>query len=163
MPTEKKSVYIETTIPSFATAKTSRDAIIAGHQAATILFWETERQKYELYVSQYVIEECTLGDAEAASRRLNFLKGISVLQKTSEVESLGNIYQQILNIPERAKTDCFHLSCCVLAEIDYLLSWNCAHLGVDAYSKIKDYNKGVNLHTPMLLTPEVLMEMEGSL
>jgi len=30
-------------------------------------------------------------------------------------------------------------------------------------AKIKDYNNGVNLHTPMLLTPEVLMEMEGSL
>jgi hypothetical protein len=25
----KKSIYVETTIPSFATAKTSRDAIIA--------------------------------------------------------------------------------------------------------------------------------------
>jgi len=123
MPAKKKSVYLETTIPSFATAKTSRDAIIAGHQTATILFWETERQKYELYISQYVIEECKLGDAEAANRRLNFLKDIAVLQKTSEVESLG----------------------------------------VNAYSKIKDYNKDVNLHTPMLLTPEALMEMEGSL
>jgi len=163
MSVQKKSVYIETTIPSFATAKTSRDAIIAGHQAATILFWENERQKYELYVSQYVIEECKLGDTEAADRRLNFLKGISVLPKTSEVERLGEIYQQILDIPERAKTDCFHLSCSVLAEIDYLLSWNCAHLGVSAYSKIKDYNQTVDLHTPMFLTPEILMEIEGSL
>ena len=163
MPIQKKNVYIETTIPSFATAKTSRDAIIAGHQAATILFWENERQKYELYVSQYVIEECKLGDTEAASRRLNFLKGISVLPKTSEVEKLGSIYQNILGIPERAKTDCFHLSCCVLAEIDYLLSWNCAHLGVVAYSKINEYNQTIGLHTPMLLTPEVLMEVEGDL
>ena len=57
----------------------------------------------------------------------------------------------------------FHLSCCVLAEIDYLLSWNCAHLGVSAYSKIKDYNQTVDLHTPMLLTPEVLIEIEGCL
>ena len=163
MSAQKKSVYIETTIPSFATAKTSRDAIIAGHQAATTLFWENERQKYELYVSQYVIEECKLGDTEAADRRLNFLKDISVLPKTSEVERLGKVYQQILVIPERAKTDCFHLSCCVLAEIDYLLSWNCAHLGIGAYSKVKDYNQTVNLHTPILLTPEALMEIEGSL
>jgi len=67
-----KSIYIETTIPSFATARTSRDAIIAGQQAATNAFWEDERQKYELYISQYVIDECAQGDKEAAQKRLNF-------------------------------------------------------------------------------------------
>jgi hypothetical protein len=44
-----------------------------------------------------------------------------------------------------AKTDCFHLAVCVEAKIDYLLSWNCSHLGIEAYAKIYEYNgkKGV--------------------
>lgn len=56
-----KSVYIETTIPSIATSRPSRDTIIAGCQADTLLFWENERFKYDPYISQYVIDECTLG------------------------------------------------------------------------------------------------------
>jgi hypothetical protein len=35
-----KNIYIETTIPSLATAKPSRDTITAGRQASTMLFWE---------------------------------------------------------------------------------------------------------------------------
>ena len=43
-----KSVYIETTVPSLAAGRLSRDMIVAGRQATTILFWETERQKYDM-------------------------------------------------------------------------------------------------------------------
>jgi len=50
-----KSVYIETTIPNLATGRPSRDTIIAGRQAATMLFWENERIKYDLFISQYVL------------------------------------------------------------------------------------------------------------
>jgi hypothetical protein len=46
-----KSIYVETTIPSFATARPSRDTIIAGRQASTLMFWESERYKYDLYIS----------------------------------------------------------------------------------------------------------------
>jgi hypothetical protein len=106
------SVYIETTIPSLATSRPSRDMIIAGRQATTLLFWESERHKYDLYVSQYVIDECLLGDADAAERRMSFNK----------------------------------------------LSWNCAHLGIHTYVKIRQYNDEQKLHTPVLLTPEALME-----
>ena len=48
----KKSVYIETTIPSFVVSRLSRDTIIAGQQVATNLFWETERQNYDFYTVQ---------------------------------------------------------------------------------------------------------------
>ena len=44
----KQSIYIETTIPSYAAARTSFDTIIAGRQAATIRFFEFEQYKYDL-------------------------------------------------------------------------------------------------------------------
>ncbi|MDR0486729.1 MAG: hypothetical protein LBG91_00630, partial [Treponema sp.] len=61
----RKSMYIETTIPSYAAAKASRDLIIAHRQAVTRLFWENERQNYDLFTSQFVIDECSRGDGEA--------------------------------------------------------------------------------------------------
>ena len=103
-----KRVYIETTIPSLAVSRASRDVIVAGRQTSTLLFWETERQKYDVYVSQYVIDECSLGDSEAAERRLAFLKGIPVIPKSEHISVLALTYQQVLGIPDRLLIDCFH-------------------------------------------------------
>jgi hypothetical protein len=52
------------------------------------------------------------------------------------------------------------LAVCVVEKIDYLLSWNCTHLGVVSYAKIYNYNESHGLWTPALVTPEVLMELE---
>ena len=154
-----KTLYIETTVPSLATSKLSRDIIIAGRQASTNLFWETERHKYEVYISQYVIDECSLGDSNAADRRLEFLKGIAVIPISNTVVELADAYQILLRIPNRAKIDCFHLAVCVAAEIDYLLSWNCTHLGIYTFVKLKEYNEKHGLFTPLLVTPEILLEL----
>jgi hypothetical protein len=62
--------------PSYATARESKDVIKAARQSITKLFWEQERYNYELVVSQYVIDECRLGDLGAAQKRLDFLSGI---------------------------------------------------------------------------------------
>ena len=132
--------------------------IIAGRQAITILFWENERHKYDLYVSQYVIDECSFGDANAAERRLNFLKNIPVIPKSELITTLADKYQHLLCIPDRSKIDCFHLAVCVITEMDYLLSWNCTHLGIQTFVKLQKYNEAKGLFTPLLLTPEALIE-----
>ena len=49
---------------------------------------------------------------------------------------------------------------CVNAEIDYLLSWNCTHLGIYTFLKLKEYNEKNGLFTPLLLTPEALMSID---
>ena len=156
----KKSIYIETTIPSLAVSRPSRDMIVAGRQAITILFWENERHKYNLYVSQYVIDECSFGDAEAAARRLSFLKNIPVIPKSELISVLAGKYQHLLDIPDKSKIDCFRLAVSVITEMDYLLSWNCTHLGIHTFVKIQRYNELQGLFTPLLLTPEALMGNE---
>ena len=116
----RKSLYVETTIPSYATSRPNQDIIIAGKQALTRLFWEQERHKYDLKISTLVIEECRQGDAEASLKRLVFLNEIMILPITQEIVTLANIYQRLLGISDRSKNDCFHLSVCVIARIDYL-------------------------------------------
>ena len=160
MVKEMKSAYIETTIPSLAVSKPSRDTIIAGRQAATMLFWESESHKYDFYVSQYVIDECSLGDVAVAAKRLDFLRDIPVIPKSDRILELAGTYQHLLRIPDRAKIDCFHIATCVAAEIDYLLSWNFAHLGIRTFVKIQRYNEKQGLFTPLLLTPEALMNID---
>ncbi|MDR2732652.1 MAG: type II toxin-antitoxin system VapC family toxin, partial [Fibromonadaceae bacterium] len=129
----KKSIYIETTIPSIVTARSSRDIRNLYRQEVTREFWEYERHKYDLYISQYVWEECQKGDEDDAKRRLDLIRDIPSIPKNKEIDDLAEEYFAFLNVPYKAKTDCSHLAVCVISEIDVLLSWNLTHLGEVSY------------------------------
>ena len=60
--------YLETTIASYLTARPSRDLITAANQQMTHDWWHDQRGNFDLYVSQFVIEEASAGDPEAATR-----------------------------------------------------------------------------------------------
>jgi hypothetical protein len=154
MKIAKRSLYVEPTIPSYATAWDSKIPLTLSRQQMTRKFWDTERQKFDLYVSDYVYEECSDGDEKAAAKRINFIRGIEILHRTDEVEELADIYQKLLAIPDEAKMDCSHLAVCVLNRIDFLLTWNFTHLGPASYLKAKVYNDSRTLWTPVLVTPE---------
>ena len=160
MDNEKKSLYLESTVPSYLTAKESTDVIKAARQSITKMFWEQEKVKYRLVISQYVINECKLGDPVAAQKRLELIANIPVLEETESVSSLADIYQDLLRIPDKAKTDCFHLAICVVAKVHFLLSWNCTHLGFNAYLKIREYNEKHGYWTPLLVTPEYFINLD---
>jgi predicted nucleic acid-binding protein len=156
---KKKSVYVETTIPSLVTAHPSRDFGEAFRQNVAKDFWENERHKYDLYISRYVHEECERGDPNAAKRRLDLIRDIPHLQVIPEVVKLAEEYFEYLNIPQKAKTDCFHLAVCVVNKIDLMISWNMTHLGTKKKKKIISFNEHRNLWLPELLTPDVFMKI----
>jgi hypothetical protein len=58
----KPSVYIETPIVSYLTGRLSRELIIAGRQALTAEWWETRRERFDVYVSPLVVSEAQEGD-----------------------------------------------------------------------------------------------------
>jgi hypothetical protein len=157
---KKKSVYVETTIPSYVTARPSSDSIKLLRQIITQTFWENERHKYDLYISQYVVEECEKGDKEAAKRRVDLIKDIRFLPVTKEMEELAEKYFEFLKIPFRAKTDCFHLAISVIERMNYLMSWNMTHLGERYFNEIAEFNYKNNLWLPKMHTPDAIMDIE---
>jgi hypothetical protein len=56
------SVYLETTIPSYLAARRSRDLVIAAHQQITHEWWDNERNRFDLFVSEAVLDELRAGD-----------------------------------------------------------------------------------------------------
>jgi len=154
----KRSVYIETTIPSVLTARPGRDIGALYRQAVTRDFWDNERHKYDLYISEYVVEECEKGDKDAAKRRLELIEGIPHLPIGKEVNDLAEEYFKYLKIPSRAKTDCFHLAVSVICKMDFLMSWNLTHLGSVYFSKVCEFNATLGFEkTPNLFDPDALM------
>jgi predicted nucleic acid-binding protein len=51
------SAYIETSVISYLTGRQSRDAIAAAHQQLTRDWWEQRRARFEIYVSELVVQE----------------------------------------------------------------------------------------------------------
>lgn len=60
----KKSVYIETSIPSYLTARPSRDVRVLTWQQLTIQWWNDFCDSFDLFISELVLVEAAAGNAE---------------------------------------------------------------------------------------------------
>jgi hypothetical protein len=120
-------LYLESTIPSYLAARPSRDLIVAAHQQITHEWWEHSRSNFAIYISQAVVDEISAGDSAVAARRLELVSGLPRLILTNEVQNLADDYLRRLGLPPAARLDAIHLGCSVVYDLDYLLTWNCAH------------------------------------
>ena len=124
----KKSVYIETSIPGYLTARPSRDVRAAAWQQITTQWWDDARDQYELFTSALVIAEASDGHPDAAARRLEVLQGIAKLVIDEEIQAFSEKLIAEGGIPELAKADALHVAVAAVHGMDYLLTWNCRHI-----------------------------------
>src|ERR1700691_2362130 len=124
----KSRLYLETTIPSYLTSRSSRDLIIAGHQQVTREWWEKRREKFQLYLSQLVIDEVSAGDPAAARERLKLLRGLPLLDITPEVTELASGILAVGKVPRKAAADAAHIAIAAVHGMDFLMTWNCVHM-----------------------------------
>ena len=114
-----ETVYIETTIPSYLVSEPSRDVIIIGHQQLTKSWWENEKHKYELFISEIVIEEITRGDSRYSKQRLEIIKNAKMLMLDDDITKIAEKYMNNFNFPDKLIRDVFHVAYAVYYEIDY--------------------------------------------
>ena len=124
----KKSVYIETSIPSYLTARPSRDVRVAAWQQITTQWWDEVRTGYELFTSELTVVEASAGNPEAAARRIKALNDILELPIDEEVQKLAELRIAEGGIPGAAEADALHVAVAAVHNIDYLLTWNCRHI-----------------------------------
>ena len=71
----KPTVYIETTIIGYLAMRVSGVLRIAANQQTTREWWDNHRQRFDLLISRFVVDECSVGDPVAARERLAFVQG----------------------------------------------------------------------------------------
>ena len=121
---EKKTVYIETSIVSYLTARPTNDLLAAAWQKITSDWWDTQSDRFSLYTSIVVTEEAGRGNPDAASRRLNALSDIPLLAITETVIALSKAFIQESALPSKALDDSLHIALATVHGMDYLLTWN---------------------------------------
>lgn len=152
-------LYLETTIPSYLTARRSRDLRMAADQETTEEWWETKRGEYELFISETVLDEAADGDAVFAAKRLAVLAGLPRLSITGKADALvGRLLDDI--IPAKAAPDAVHLALSAAHGMDYLLTWNCKHIhNLKLERRIEAACRVFGFTCPIICTPAELMEL----
>ena len=98
-------VYIETSFISHATARLSLDPATAVLQDQAKRWMIEQRPLYDVVTSQLVIDEASLGDPDAAKRRLAILDGIPVLPANSDADSVAVSKGRVDVIPTLEQRD----------------------------------------------------------
>jgi hypothetical protein len=161
MPTApaKPLVYLETSFISYLAAPVSSDEMVARRQAATHKWWEEERPKYEVFISDIVAREAGQGNPERAKARLEIIKDIRVVVESSEVGRLTRLLLEAHALPQNSTTDASHIAIASIHRADIVLTWNCRHIANPVtLPKTVETIAMAGHHCPALATPAQLLE-----
>jgi predicted nucleic acid-binding protein len=123
----KPSVYIETSVVSYLTARPSRNIVVAGHQAATQDFWQ-KLAEFEVFISELVVEEAGRGDEVAAESRLRALEDFDFLDIDADSKALAKTLVSDGAIPAEYAEDALHIAVTAVHGIQSIVTWNFKHI-----------------------------------
>lgn len=132
---------------------------MAAHQQLTREWWNTRRHDFEVFVSQFVIDEAALGDPDAARRRLELLADLSLLDVREEIYTLADALMKRVPLPPKAAADALHIAIATVSGMDYLLTWNCTHIANAIFrTSIEAVCRENGFEPPVICTPEELLK-----
>lgn len=154
-------VYLETSFVS-ACVSTRTDVASAYQREASLAWWQSERGRHEVLVSDAVINE--LSDRRFAGREaaLAFVEGIPAISVTPAMTALAELLVQKQAMPRPVGGDALHVAMATVAGVDYLITWNVKHLANP--KKVQHVNAvclEFALVAPRIMRPDDMMEIEG--
>jgi len=155
----REKVYLETTVISYLTAWRSAQLLMAAHQEVTRIWWDEQKNRFDVFASQAVIEEALGGDPEAVQRRMAILEEIPELDITDHARDLAKSLLVNTPLPEKAQIDALHIAIATVHGMDYLLTWNCRHIANATFRhRIDIACESAGYQPPVLCTPLELLE-----
>jgi len=122
------TVYIETSVVSYASAWPSRDIETAALQQQARDWWALERPRFDLVTSQLTLDEASAGDPTAAADRLKMVEYLPLVDINADTEALAARLLAAHTMPQNAAADALHVAAAALGDVEYLLTLNCKHI-----------------------------------
>ncbi|MDD1416326.1 type II toxin-antitoxin system VapC family toxin [Dolichospermum sp. ST_con] len=153
-----ESLYLDTSIIGYLTIRPSTNLITASNSVITQSWWDTRRQNFTLYISEVVLEELARGDQEIATKRLDLINELPLLELNETVEELAQQFLTKSNLPPKASDDALHIALATIYKVDYLLTWNCKHIAnAQIQKKLSQISIQSGYELPTICTPYELM------
>ncbi|MEC4804411.1 MAG: type II toxin-antitoxin system VapC family toxin [Jaaginema sp. PMC 1079.18] len=149
-----ETVYIETSILGYLTARYTKNLILAANIEVTREWWESRSSAFTLYVSQVVLDEAARGDTEIALKRLEIVNQLPLVDLNQSVLSLAAQFLSRSNLPSKASDDAVHIAAATVHGLDYLLTWNCKHIAnAQIQRKLEEISLDYGYQLPIICTP----------
>jgi hypothetical protein len=157
------TVYIETTIVGHLAGRLHPSTLIAARQELTRQWWSLHSTEFRLFVSELVRSECSGGDSAAAQERLELIETLESLEIDDAVRELARKLMAAGAIPFSEPRDAFHVAIAAVHGVQYLLTWNFAHIANAASrGKIEAVCRDTGCEPPIICTPEELAGEEDN-
>ena len=124
----KLRVYVETSVVSYLTARIARDVVTSENQLATRDWWQEAPNRFDLVVSELVIQEASAGDPTAVRDRLAAIASLRILEADKESAKLSRSLIRGHAMTPHAESDAMHVAIAVANGVDYLVTWNLRHI-----------------------------------
>ncbi|NCR42275.1 MAG: type II toxin-antitoxin system VapC family toxin [Microcystis aeruginosa W13-11] len=144
-----ETVYIETSVIGYLTARSTKNLIIAGNVETTRDWWQNRR---------VVLDEVAKGDAEIALKRLEILNKLPLVELNQAVRNLANQFLMRSNLSPKASDDAVHIAAATVHGLDYFLTWNCKHIAnAQIQRKLAEISLNLGYELPIICTPYELL------
>ncbi len=153
----QRSVYIETTIPSFYYEVRTEPEMVARRES-TRRWWQQERPGYELFTSAFVVGELEEGEYPGKADALCLIEDVRLLEIVPTIEEIADVYIARRLMPKGDMGDAYHLAITSYYGLHFLLTWNCRHLAnANKTEHLRVVNTSLGLSVPIVTTPDLLL------
>lgn len=154
---KSRRIYLDTSLISHLDAKDTPEKM-----NDTLVFWQDIiNGKYEAYISNVTLEEISECPEPKQTVLLEYLGQIEyvIQRETEESLELSEKYLKYGVLKEKSRDDLRHIALAVLAECDYIVSWNFKHfVNMKTITKVQAVNKLLGYGEIIILPPLMLLE-----
>jgi hypothetical protein len=120
-------------------------------------WWDVERKSFRVLASVFTEGELRQGVYAGQERAIKLVRRLPYLPFTGAVQECSEVYLDEGVIPAEYPGDAIQLAFATVHEVDYLLTWNYAHLAnLYTQRKPRDLNERQGWRTPFLVSPETI-------
>ena len=150
----RPTIYLDTNIVSVLCYRGIHTSALHQHMT-TKQWWETERTEFQLHASVFTEAELRAGEYPGQKEAIRVVRRLRFLPYTSTVRQCRDLLLEEHIVPPGKIGDATQLAFATVHRIDYLLTWNYAHLAnVDTQARLNAICEQENWRSPLLVSPE---------
>lgn len=125
---------------------------------------DKQSDKFELYVSELVIDEISRRDASMARKRSDLVEGVPLLDVSEHVIPLAEEIARKKILPAKAGEDISHIAVSAVHEMDFLLTLNCKHIAnAFIYRRVEQICRSFGYEPLLVCTPQEILEKKDKI
>ena len=153
---KKPSIYLDTSIVS-AFCYEGTDPPIVARRLCTREWWDAEREGFAVWGSAFGEAELRAGTFRSQPHCLRMIRRLRYLPVTKSVRDLITALIDQGIVPNNKPGDAAHLAISTIHAVDYLLTWNYAHMANPVVqARLNLICERLDLVAPLMVSPETI-------